>query len=304
MSMHDIAFKLLPLFGAFGMGALARQLGLVPAKYGSLLLKFVFFVTIPPLVFVSVSHMQLTGQLGVFLVLPTLLVVTGYAIARAVAPRFHFGPKQEGVFRAAPMILNTGFILPFAQSVFGAEGVTRIIIFNATNNPLIFIWAYIAVAAFSEHVHSRLGMLRRVFASAPLWALILGLVASQAHFSFGATANHALLTIGGLSGALIVIALGILFAPRRDHVGHALRVAVVRLASGVVIAYGAIVALDLHGADAGVALLVAASPVGFNLLTFSSREKLDESYAASLISYSVALTLLFIPPLMYLATRF
>ena len=40
----------------------------------------------------------------------------------------------------------------------------------------------------------------------------------------------------------------------------------------------------LTGADRIATLILAASPVGFNTITFSSLEKLDDKFAASIVS--------------------
>ncbi len=285
--MFESAEKLIPIFIAFFAAFTAKKCRLLQARDGDSLLKIAFYITIPPLVFVSASHIELSRDLLLFPLLPLLLVVASFFVARLLSSHQHLSRAQKGVFEAAPMAINSGFALPFLLSIFGQEGVARVVLFNTMNNPLIFIWVYAIIAAHSPHNTGKIDVLKRVLLSPPLWALALGLFCNIADITISTFARDALLGIGNLTGMTIIIALGLTFSPVRAYFGKAMLVLFARMGVGLIIGSAVVVFAHQTGVNRAAILLLASAPVGFNILTFTSLEKLDEKFAASIVSYSI-----------------
>lgn len=55
---------------------------------------------------------------------------------------------------------------------------------------------------------------------------------------------------------------------------------------------------DLNGVSRTVVLVCSSAPSGLNTLVFSSMEKLDNEFAASVVSYSVIVGMILIPLLL------
>jgi hypothetical protein len=58
---------------------------------------------------------------------------------------------------------------------------------------------------------------------------------------------------------------------------------------------------NLQGLSKIVVLIMSSAPAGINTLTYSSMENLDNEFAASVVSYSTLIGMVFIPVLIYLA---
>ena len=58
--------------------------------------------------------------------------------------------------------------------------------------------------------------------------------------------------------------------------------------------------LGFQGTTFAVVALCSAAPVGFNALTFSSLAKLNTEFAASVLSISILIGVIYIPVLMYI----
>jgi hypothetical protein len=70
---------------------------------------------------------------------------------------------------------------------------------------------------------------------------------------------------------------------------------------GLLIGLAVVAVLQLEGIDRAAVLALAAAPIGFNLLTFTSVEKLDQDLAASAVSMSLLAALFVIPLILLLA---
>jgi predicted permease len=289
--MLTTAKELLPIALALGAALIAKKCNVLDEKDGSRLLKLVFYVTIPPLVFVSSSSIKLTHSLLIFFILPLIVAPICFWIGQICTPHMQLKPLQKGVFVAAPMIVNSAFVLPFLLSTYGQAGTARVVIFNVLNNPIIFIWAYAAITVHSPKALKRSHTIKQIALSPPLWALILGLLCNSIGLVLPSYTRNALLSIGNLTGMLVIISLGLLLRPTKLHLRSVLLAALIR--SGIGLTIGLIVVVITHatGIDRTAILLLASAPVGFNLLTFVSVEKLDEAYAAQIASYSLLIAL-------------
>ena len=298
--MVDIIQKLLPIFLVFFAAFAAKQCRLLLPRHGEQLLRLAFFVTIPPLVFVSALRLQLSAHLSVFLVLPIILALASFVAGRLVLRGRALPPHKRAVLLSAPMAVNSGFVLPFVLALFGSAGAARVVLFNAVNNPILFIWVYALVAA---HHQPRAGQVaKRVLLSPPLWALALGLAGNALSLRLEHHVASALLGVGNLTSWLIIAGLGLLFAPKRDHFRGALYITALRIGLGLLVGTAVVLLWHLHGIDRTAVLLLAAAPVGFNLITFAAVEQADTELAASAVSYSLLFALAFAPFIVWLAS--
>lgn len=293
--MQDIVMKLLPIFAGFAAAFALKQFGVVQARHGHFLLKFALFVTIPALIFVSVSKLGLTRNLILFPLLSAIILAITYVAVLWVSKRMHQPKATEGTFRVAPMTINSGFVMPFMLSIFGAEGATRVILFNAGFNPLLLLGVYGLAASYNHENKRRRDVLKRVLILPPLWALLAGLAVNVSGGQIPATIASVLQTIGNFSTVLLVAALGMLFTPRRVRLDKTLAIVGFRMGLGLLIGLGLVLLLGLEGIDRAAVLALCTAPVGFNLLTFVSAEKLDHELAANAVSLSLVIGLILIP---------
>lgn len=297
--MDDVLIKLAPIFAGFAATFALKKYGLVDPKYGILLLKISLYVTIPALILVSISRVGFTQQLFIFPILSGIILLVTLAIMLPLYKRLRLPRITEGTFRIAPLTINSGFVLPFLMAVFGSEGVTRVVMFNAGYNPLLLLGVYSIAAAYNPQNKGHKAVLKRLLILPPFWALIAGSLLNVSDTQLPTFIASSLELIGSLTMILMIAALGLLFNPQRIRFDKTLAVLGLRMGLGLLIGVAIVTMLQLKGIDRAAVLALSAAPIGFNLLTFASVEKLDHEFAASAVSLSL-MAALFVTPLILL----
>jgi hypothetical protein len=300
--MSNTLSQLLPLFLGFLVVFAAKKAGWVPSRYGSILLKLSLYITIPALLVVSVARVSFTHQLLIFPLLSGIVLAMTFVLMRPLYKRLRLPAATEGTFRIAPLTINSGFVVPFVVALFGGEGIMRIVLFNAGYNPLLLLGVYGIAAAYNPHTTNRRQIFKRILVLPPLWALLVGVLLNITNIQLASPVTTSLQFVGSLTVILMVVALGLLFDPRHIRLDKTLAVVGLRMGVGLAVGLVVVTALRLQGIDRAIVLALAAAPIGFNLLTFASIEKLDQELAASAVSLSILVALI-LTPLILLAAR-
>jgi predicted permease len=100
--------------------------------------------------------------------------------------------------------------------------------------------------------------------------------------------SPAVSTLADLTAPIIMFALGLIFEPKLMFPVQTFQSLFVRMVGGLLIGLVFVELFSLTGVDRIAALLLSASPVGFNTVTFSSIEKLDDTFAASIVGMGLA----------------
>jgi predicted permease len=301
MGMDETVLKLAPIFAGFVLAFTAKKLGWVKPELGTRLLRISWSVTIPALIFVSVSRIGLSQQLLIFPLLSAILLAVTIGIVWPVTRRMHMPRITEGTFRIAPLTINSAFVLPFLLAMYGGEGVTRLILFNAGYNPLLLLGVYGVAASYNPNSKGHKDILKRILIMPPLWALVAGLLVNVSGTQVPLPAADVLQTIGNFTIVLSIAALGMLFNPQRIRFDKTLAILGLRMGVGLLVGIAIVLALQLEGIDRAVVLALSAAPIGFNLLNFAAVEKLDQELAASAVSLSLLAALGVIPLILFLA---
>lgn len=299
--MDEGLLRLGVVFAGFGLAYGAKRLGWVPATFGTVLLKFGLYITIPALIFVSVAQVGVTRELVIFPVLSLVIVVVTFWVMRLVVRGVRLNKRREGTFRVAPLVMSSGFVLPFLVALYGGDGATRVALFNVGYNPVLLLGVYGLAASYSPLHESKLAAIGRVFLLPPLWALVAGVLVNLGHLQVSETVMQPLEIVGGLTLFVMIAALGLLFAPRPVRLDATTAIVGLRMGLGLAVGAAVVFALGLQGIDRAAVLALAAAPVGFNLLVFAAAEKLDQDLAARVVSLSMAIGLVVTPLILLLA---
>lgn len=290
--MGSDALQLIPVLAGFGIGLLLRARGVVERSSSAALFKIFFYVCMPALIFSSISRTELGSDFLLFPAAAGIAIVLGFALARLVVPRLPLTDTRAPIFFLACMMVNSGFALPFAQALYGDEGVARIAAFDLVNAVLTFSWVHAIAARSNPHrVAGTMSMqIARIAKSPPLIAIVAALLFNLLDFELPNVVLQTTDTLGAPTSFLVTVATGIAFAPTKN-LRQPLLVLAMRLATSAVVAVVLILGLNLQGADLGVLLLLCIAPVGFNCVTLASIEKLDVEFATSTLSVSLAISL-------------
>jgi predicted permease len=293
--MSDNLTTVVPIALFFVLGVGLARFGLATSRDGEFLLRFIFFVALPALVLVTVSGADLPAEKVLLPVGAALVALAGLAAAWVYGSRRGLPPNRLGAVALSAMILNTAFCIPFILAGYGEEGLTDLVLFDIGNAFMVTLVAYPLAYRFGgQDAHLRAAF-RRAISSPLTWALPAALILNASKTELPRVLHGFFAPLGSLIGPLILIALGILFTPSRQHLDLVTTTVALRMLGGL-LAGAALAALFGFSGDTRLVVLIgAASPIGFTALTFSSLASLDVDVSARAISGSLLIGIIAVP---------
>lgn len=298
--MHGLITKLIPILLLFFLGMALRRLGLLGKAGADGLLRLVAYVGIPALTLVSIARAELHADFALLALAAALTVVVTSAVAWGVGRLLRLARPTLGVFVIGPSIMNLAAEYPFVLAAWGQEGFAQFVFMDLGNAMLVLTYLYALAAWFGGHGSNGREILKRIMVFPPIWALGLAIALNLGGIELNAVLADGLHAIGSFAVMLVMVALGIYFEPRRIRSAVILVPIALRVALGLVLAYVWIELLDLDGLTRTLVLFGSVAPIGFNTLVFASLEELDEEFAASIVSLSLLLALLYLPVVLLL----
>lgn len=291
----EVVIKLIPTFFLLALGYFLKKIKVFDAELGRTLLKFVFLVTAPALSLRAITQVHLDFSLFALILLPVVLTVLSFLLVKPLEKRIHLNPKQFAVFLIATMIVNSGFTLPFLVSIAGDEGAARVALFNVTNSIMTFGWVYSIAIQYGERGKLSTGeVFRKVVLSPAFVALIIALLLNLNNIKIPNSILPTVSLLADLTGPIILISLGLILEPRLMHPVQTFQSLFFRMVVGLFVGILFVKLFSLTGVNMLSAIILSASPVGFNTVTFSSLEKLDDEFAASIVSMGLIVGVIFI----------
>jgi malate permease and related proteins len=289
--MIDTIVKLLPALLGIAVGYVLQRRGVADHRDGDFMFRLIVNIFLPALAFTALSRVTIDRHLAIFPLAALAIVAAGYLAGRLLAARGPFLGTQQAVATCCCMNVNTGFILPFVQGLYGAEGVARIAAFDAVNTTLTFTWtAFVAARGNPRHAGGSL-MIRRFATSPPLYAIAAALLVSAFSLQVPAAIHDPLAIFGGATGILMAITVGIRFQPPGSGVAKSALVFGGRLTSAMAVAVAVVLVFGLTGADRTVMLLMGIAPTPFIIVAFATLENLDVRIAVNTLSLSMLTSL-------------
>ena len=297
--MNDFLNKIIPIILIFFLGYFLKRIKLFGKETADIFLKFIFYVSMPALVFHSVSQIWLSIK---FIYLPfiafTVFFVI-YFITSFIGKKLELSQKTLGTFILGSIIMNTGFSLPFIFSAFGEKGVATVAIFDFGNALLVLTFGYYIAMKYGKAENTKINY-QKLFFLPPIWGLIFGLLFNLIKIPVPTIANNFLNQIGMLTIPLIMLSIGIYFSPRIKNLSRLLIVLFIRTGIGLLLGFVFASILNLQGVIKTIVIICSGAPVGYNTLVFSTLENLDKEFAANLVSVSILTGIVYIPVLIIL----
>ena len=299
-SFLDVMQKLVPIFFPYLLGISLKFFGILSSKGGERILTFVFYVSIPMLLLVAVPKLTLTYDLLYLPLIAVIIVGTIFIVARLTLPHVTQDRKIQGVVITACMLMNTGFMLPFMSAFYGQSGVVHAMVFDLGNASLAYSFVYLNAFKYSDSEVPITPVLGRLCKNIPLWAMAIGLFMNGLAIQVPQSLEGSMSAIGNLSFPLILLSLGLYFNPHFEHRRIIIYACFLRSAIGILLGLLCTWICGMQGSLRTITLLCSAAPIGYNTLIFSSIAQLNVAFAASLVSYSIVLGLLYVPLLIYI----
>lgn len=299
--MIEILSKLLPIFLIFFAVLGVKRLGFLNSDDGSTLLKVGFYTALPALAFQSILKVEVDASLIWLCILPGTVVGLTIALLLLLKRSLlrHVRNKTFGALLAGSAIMNTGFVLPFVQQLYGAEGLARLMIIDVFNGIVTFTIVYGMVVKLAHDQVSKKFILNKLLISPPVWALVIALILKLADLTPPAAILNTTALLAQLAAPLILIALALKFSLKIRQPRLLLVPLLARFGLGAAVGLLFVWLFQLEGVTADVVLFASMAPIGFNSITFSELEKLDVDFAVSQVSVAIVLALILMPLLAY-----
>lgn len=284
--------SLSPLLAYFLVGLLLRRTGVLRGDQAEVLLRLVFFVTLPPLAFLAVSDVALTRA-------SLLLPVAGFGVDLAcvgialLCARLLAWPDRvaAGVALAAG-IANMVFTFPFVLAALGREALAEAVLFDLGNAVFVATVANGMAASRGDAPVSRAAAVIRLLRTPLFIALVAAIIFSAGSLPVPAIVRAVLSPLAAATIPLTIVALGLAFSLRRLAGGLPGFATAIRMAGGLAAGLVLVGVLGFEGSTAVVVVASAAAPIGFNAVTFAAIGRLDTEQVAAAVSLSVVIGML------------
>lgn len=294
--LADIAIIIMPVFGMVGVGLLAAKIGIVSEKASDGLAEFVFGLSVPVLIFKTLSEAKLPDAQpwgywiayfsGAFLVFGIAMV-----LARRVFGRGHLESVVLG-FSAAQA--NTVFLgVPLILKAYGEEGAVPLFLLIAIHLPVMLVTATVLVEGQAGFSRVTLIRLAKTLALNPI---LIGIYAGGLARLAGVSASGVpkqmidMLAAAATPCALISLGLSLKRYGIAGDIKPSASVAFLKLVVHPLAVYLLTFLLDMPPVWAGVAVLFAAMPCGINGYLLAQRYGVEVGTSSSAVSLSTGLS--------------
>lgn len=294
--MKEFLLQVIPIILLFIVGIVLRKLKVLAKNDGDTLLRMSLYLSIPASVLLSMQRVVLEYQLFYLPLAAGCIVFVTYFIAKLFTKWVKMERKQEGTFLLGCMIMNTAFMLPFSLAAYKQEGFIRSALFDVGNVFLIFTFIYYTAIRYGDNKQGVSNNVWKKMATLPpLWALIIGLIINLTKAQVPIAINNTLDFLANMTTPLVMVALGVYFNPKIQNIKKISLVYLTRIVGGLISGLIFVLIFRLSGLNAKIIIASAAAPVGYNTLVLSQMEGLDVEFAASLVSFSILLGVVYIP---------
>ena len=296
-------WRLAAVAALFFIGVFARRMNWAGADHGRALLKFVFNIALPILIFGALAGVPLAREHALLPVAAICISLAGWGAAAFVARRFGLPKTGEGAMALCAMSLNNSMIYPFAAMSLGVAAFSQLVMFDMGHALLVWTVTTVVACKYGGHTDDIVVLLRRTLLAPPLWVLFIALGLNLADAPIPGDFLHKVLVVGQVLMLLVPLSMGLLVSARGLRRPEVVTSVALRSGFGLLVGLLLVWLFGLTGTAAAIALIGAAAPIGFTAVVLSAREGLDLDLAASAAAISVFLGSLWIPLAMMFVPR-
>lgn len=295
--MTNIVMEVIPIMFIFIIGYIFKKAGILKTEDGNILLKIIFYFSLPALIIDSIPKIKLSTEMMFLPLAAVWIVLITFFVSFFISKKLRLETKSLGTFLIGSMIMEISFTLPFIITTFGTEGAARMVLFDIGNTIMAFSFVYFIACRYGKNNNSKI-LIKKIIFSPPLLASLFAVALNILNFQLPQIVNNATKIVGSLTIPLMIFSLGIYFNPNLKKILPTFLTVFIRMFIGLISGFVLIKIFGLDGLDKIVVLIGAAAPVCYNTLTFSSLEELDKEFAANAISFSILIAFLLIPALL------
>ncbi len=293
--MNAVVAVVVPVFGTVGVGYGLARCGLFDRDTGAGLVRFMYYLAIPALLFNSLAGADLPPTIPWrFLLAFYLPVIATFLLGRQLADSLlGWRGREAGIAGMAATYANMVMLgYPLVLAAFGERGTVPLFILLATQSTVMFPLATYAIEAGEGEPRRGLAphgrALARVVLNPVIPSLALGVAVNLSGWQLGPVLERMLELLGAAGPGCALVALGITLAQYRIAGTYRAVVWFVVLKNLLCPAgvWLACVAAGVTELWREVAVLLAAMPSGINAFIFASQYGLRQEEVAKTIVVS------------------
>ncbi|MFT4303195.1 MAG: AEC family transporter [Candidatus Woesearchaeota archaeon] len=287
----EIINLIIPLFILIFLGYTLKKTNFLPEIFGDYLNKFVYYIALPVMLFLSTSQSNIKEIEATYIILAVTITISITVLLSYIASLNL--KKIQGPFIQASFRSNMAYLgIPIVATAFGEEalGIAAIAIFTGVilNTLLsIFILNY-----FQEQKKSI--KIKELFLNPLMISIVTGLIISYSNINIPIILANTFELISRVSLPLILIVIGysLSFKEINKHITADFISATIKLTIMPAIAYVILKIMNVDLITLNTIVLLTAMPTAVVSQTFAKEMKSDSKFAASAVNLSTLLAII------------
>lgn len=292
---------LLSVFSLIFIGYISKSFKIIDEDFARKAIKFLFFLPLPFLVFLSFATTKLDFSLGIYPLISIAIQSILIAVSFIIGKLLKFNNKTIGTLIAASGITSTlVFALPFIQVFYGIENLKYLFMYDFGNGLMAWTVVYLITGYLGNK--KQLGIKKGVlsFVKNPMiFALFFGILFGLLNIQLPQIFAQFKTTLSGFINPLLFVAIGILldfkYFSSRENLSKLFLSAGIVMGISAVLAYIFTSFFDITGIGQKVILVSAVSPAAALAVAFSIEHDLDHKFASALVAFTMVLGIILVP---------
>lgn len=292
---------LLSVFSLILIGYISKSFKIIYEDFAKKAIKFLFFLPLPFLVFLSFATTKLDFSLGIYPLISIAIQSILIAVSFIIGKLLKFNNKTIGTLIAASGITSTlVFALPFIQVFYGIENLKYLFMYDFGNGLMAWTVVYLITGYLGNK--KQLGIKKGVlsFVKNPMiFALFFGILFELLNIQLPQIFSQFKTTLSGFINPLLFVAIGILldfkYFSSRENLSKLFLSAGIVMGISAVLAYIFTSSFDITGIGQKVILVSAVSPAAALAVAFSIEHDLDHKFASALVAFTMVLGIILVP---------
>ncbi len=292
---------IISVFSLIFIGYFSKVKKIVDEDFARKAIKFLFYLPLPLLVFLSFASTQFDYSLAVYPVISIVISLILIALSYFTGKTLQFSNKTIGTLIAASGISATlVFALPFIQAFYGVENLKYLFMYDLGNGFMAWTIVYLITGSLGNK--KEMGIKKGIlsFMKNPMiFALVLGVIIGISGYQLPAPITNVKTTLSQFVNPLLFVSIGILlnfsyFLNKKNLVQLALSAGII-MGFSLLLAYIFTSIFAVSGIGQKVILIAAASPAAALAVAFSVEHDLDLPFASALVAFTMAIGIILIP---------
>lgn len=282
------------------VGILLKRFGVLVDKDGNTLAKIVLNISLPSLIFTSIAHSTISGEIAYMPIIALGLSGICMVIAYIYSKLRSYDKVKTWTLIILLSLINTGFMgYPIVMGVFGNNGFLYAVFYDFSTSILMVIFGTVLSTLFGGNKKE---VIKRALTFVPLWAVVFGVIFNMFHITLPFVIDNSLNYFGASTIPLIMLSVGlkINFENFRSSASDMLFITLSRLLLAPVILYVILMQLGVTGYLFSVSILQSAMPTAMNSLVLAIIYDLDINITNSVIVLTAVGSIFTLPLIMTL----